>query len=453
MCGIVACLRDGVDIAPAVRAIQHRGTRGKVEHLRSGGMMAHVRLPIVGLGHEWDQPVLEGRSWTIAFVGEVLDFRERDPQAVCDLATVIEAWCSNDRMQKFRSFDGFWAVVAHNALNGSLTVLCDYLAQKPMYYRPDLAAVASEPDALVALGEVHPDEVYFSAVIKWGYCPDVERTPYEEVKKIPPGGQLLMFSNGMHNCSVVDPLLACAGGPKTLRSEVELAVRRRVLSSDVPVAMLLSGGVDSSIVYHYAKKYGTVKTYFTSELVRGVEVLEIDPAVTHCCWTAVDDKTALAHMQEPVDLGSLVPQISLAEAVKETVCLTGDGADELFGGYGRSMRYDSQASDVWQELVAWHLPRLDRIMMRKRIEVRSPFLARRVAGIALTIPHDLRRDKSELRHVFESEIGPLAHVPKKPLRTAAVEQDREARSKHLVGMFRMLRGLEKRIHGAYSQDR
>ena len=141
-------------------------------------------------------------------------------------------------------------------------------------------------------------------------------------------------------------------------------------------------------------------------------------------------------MQEPIDLGSLVPQVALSQVINERVCLTGDGADEVFGGYPRSMWYDSQGSDIFQELPAWHLPRLDRVMMRQRIEVRSPFLARRVVQMALSLPHELRKDKCFLRDLFADELPRgVAWTPKKALRTKEIEMDRKLYSLVLVEMF------------------
>ena len=212
------------------------------------------------------------------------------------------------------------------------------------------------------------------------------------------------------------------------------------MSSDVPVACLVSGGLDSAIVYRLAQRYGDVipyhvendETAWAQKVVgsRGARVVRDE-------WASLD--RALAYMQEPVDLGSLMGQHNVR------VALTGDGADEFFGGYGRAQRYDSQWSDVYHELVAWHLPRLDRVMMRNKIEVRSPFLSRTVAQIALGLPRELRTGKKILRDLFRDELGSeLADQPKRPLRTQDVEKDREGWSRSLVAQFRKTRWGDER---------
>lgn len=436
--------RDAARLARVgLAAMEHRGIRSRVVDL-DGAAVGHVRLPIVGVDDGHDQPVVRG-PWTVGFVGEVLDFRERRPGAECDVDLVADTW-ADEGAPGFRGFDGFWSVVAHDSRDGSMHVLVDYLAQKPMYVRErlpwdgsDFTAVASEPDALVAMGPVELDRVYLSSAVKWGYCPETWRTPYSCVRRMLPGEHAVVQAGRPVELSTVDPLVPTRMEYDELRREIVAAVRRRVESSDVPVACLVSGGLDSAIVHTLARRFGDVRSYHVEngELEQCMRVAP-DAELLRCDDTSLS--RALGYMQEPVDLGSLVPQAALSDAVGraggERVCLTGDGADELFSGYGRAHRYDSQASDVWHELVGWHLPRLDRVMMRNRIEVRSPFLARRVAGAALMIPYSARMGKKVLRDLFRGDLPDgVADVLKRPLKTMSVEDDREARSRELVKMF------------------
>lgn len=466
MCGVVGALGDHASkLDEAVGLLAHRGIRSTIKTVPSGGI-GHVRLPIVGLDTEYDQPILDEGGRLFGFVGEILDFRETHPDYECDTQLVQEVLCqkfTDTHLSPLRGRDGFWGIIIID--DELLYAMTDYLGQKPMYYRTDLPAAASEPDALKVFGPTTLDEVYLAAVIKWGYCPDVSRTPYNEIKHVLPGHLVVMSYDGsvLYNV-LVDPIGPADYRDRDLRDEIELAVERRVLSSDVPVACLLSGGLDSAIVYTLAKKHGNVRPYFVQErpddgdqeywkamrltINHAAAWTSPPPGVLpspindlrRCFWEDIPIEHALWVMQEPLDLGSLVPQVALSKIVQERVCLTGDGADEMFGGYARSMRYDSQSSDVFHELPAWHLPRLDRVMMRSRIEVRSPFLARRVVELALALPHrHVRQDKRLLRSLFSDILPPgITDAPKKPLRTPAVEQDREARSIQLVDMFRRM---------------
>jgi len=426
MCGIVADLRGPVPEAARI-IIDRRGTRSS-----QMGPIYHRRLPIVGVDPAGDQPVRRGK-WIIAFVGEILDFRETNPGMLCDVELVADLWPDG-----LKDRDGFWHVVAYDTEQDHLHLLCDYLAQKPLYYRTDFGACASEPAACAKLGPVTFDETYFAALMKWGYCPEAWRTPFNEVRRVLPGEHVVLDEEGKRCSDIVDPLVP---GYFDLRTEIDAAVKRRVESSDVPVACLLSGGLDSSIVYTLARRYGQVQPYYVrgdeedAEERRMVELVAKDP-VTEVRWTGVEDIDALGIFQEPIDLGSLIPQCALSAAVKETVCLTGDGADELFGGYGRAQRYDSQWSDVFHELVCWHLPRLDRVMMNNLTEVRSPFLARRVAQAALSLPRDMRTGKKILREIFLPDLPQeVIYQKKKPLR---IDTDREARTGKLIRKFRTM---------------
>lgn len=440
MCGIVAQLGKSDQFEAAVAAIAHRGVRTKVTEGR-WGRIAHARLPIVGVGEENDQPQSlvsrTGTQWTIAFVGEVLDYRDTNEGQFedSDLWTVIRGWLDM-RERCLVGHDGFWSVVAMDETSGAIHVVVDYLAQKPMYYRRDVCGVASEPHACALLGPVTPDEIYFAAVAKWGYCPEPRRTPFRQIKKTLPGEHVVLGQAPSRK--IVDPLVPyhLSRLPTgVLKGEIMRAVERRVRSSDVPVALLYSGGLDSSIVRVVAERYGDVKTYTTSDgVAEDVDIEDVDTLVPPASEVTVERK--IDYMQEPIDLGSVAPQIVMSDSVTERVCLTGDGADELFGGYGRALRYDSQWSDVYHELVCYHLPRLDRVMMRNRVEVRSPFLARRVCEIALGLPRELRTNKKILRDLFYPELLDRADVPKVPLRTREIEEGREASTLRLIEEFR-----------------
>ena len=459
MCGVLATV--GADRATFDRAfalIEHRGVRHRVYDCPKGVLVGHARLPIVGLDDAYDQP-FHVENWTAGYVGEILDFRDHEPDAECDLGLVARTWAAHGPAG-FRRFDGFWSVVAVDQMTGDIHALVDYLAQKPLYCRSDraVAAAASEPDAVAALAPVTPDEIYFAAVVKWGYCPETWRTPYREVWRALPGQHVVLRRGQPTERHSVDGLSPRAATPEMLKAEVELAVRRRVLSSDVPVACLVSGGLDSAIVYTVAKRYGDVVPYhvengeaeWAQKVVGERGAHYCDPTAMYALEaeaTGCDEgpvERALRYFGEPVDLGSLIPQVTLSDAIGnrggERVCLSGDGADELFGGYARAERYDSQKSDVFHELVGWHLPRLDRVMMRNRVEVRSPFLSRRVAEMALALARPERTGKKVLRDLFRGDLPEgVADRPKRALRTATIEVNREANSKMLVDKFRAAR--------------
>merc|ERR1711991_1311828 len=122
------------------------------------------------------------------------------------------------------------------------------------------------------------------------------------------------------------------------------------------------------------------------------------------------------------------PQIAMAEKLKELEfhnVLTGDGADELFGGYRRAKEYDSQYSDVFCELPYYHLPKLDRTMMRSTIELRAPFLSPAVIVHALNLPWSERMgEKTVLKETFKNLVPKkILDRDKLPLKTDAIRKD------------------------------
>lgn len=410
MCGIVASLETPLERAS--NSIKHRGVRQF--HM---GPIIHRRLPIRDISEDYDQPVRINHK-TIAYVGEFFSL----PRESHELHYVAENY-ERHGPKFFHEVqqDGFWSVVEYNEVMNTLTGTVDYLSIKPLYYRTDIAAMASEPYAAVKLGTAtHLDQIYLSSCLKFGYCPDPRRTPYEEVKRLCPGETVYLRKGREPKVVLTDPLVPIPVPANTLKKYIAKSVEARVRDSDVPVALLKSSGLDSTIIHHILKG-------LDKDLNKDLNIISLPESVDHPPESPkplpLEDQIGI--FQEPIDLGSLEQQIYLAQTIHrssgEHVVLTGDGADELFGGYKRSQHYDSQYSDIFQELVCWHLPRLDRVHMRYLQEIRAPFLSRNIVQAALALPRELRTNKKILRELYKDDFN--TNIPKIAMKRKSVNDD------------------------------
>ncbi len=422
MCGLIYARGMKRDVAlKMLDAIAHRGVRSHLKEVE-GGWLGHARLPVQGLDERYDQPYPTEEGGTMAFVGELYDFREVVPHAVCDATVVADLWAeAGTRLLATRDWMGHLVVVEDDGTTHAVT---DFLSKRPLYLHEPTGSLASEIKALVLLegGTLRPDPFYFSCVEKWGYHAGA-RTPFRNVRRLGPG---------VHR---VDPL-ACGSDESVytrlepeprvnVREAVERAVRRRLVS-DVPVSVLASGGLDSTIVLGLVRRAGADVAVVhvdndEAEYLEDLWGLE----VTRVTLDDVSVDRALHHNEGPSDLGSMLPQLAMSNAVADQVgtrvMLTGDGADELFGGYRRALEYDSQQSDVFEELVSYHLPRLDKLSAARTLELRSPFLAREVVEGALAWPWNMRRGKNGLKAAFADVVpSRIRNRPKRPLKSPQV---------------------------------
>jgi asparagine synthase (glutamine-hydrolysing) len=464
MCGIILTTR--AEKNPAILdSIKHRGIESSLESLDQV-TLCHHRLPIQTLdGDEWNQPREIAPGIYMMFNGEIFNYDQSkygsDTEYLCSLFSGYKG----GNMQFFaamylphiQTWDGFWAIVLYNSNNGNIIAFTDPLGKKCLY-KNDLGEICSEIKGLRSpLDEI--DESYISSVRKWGYNKD-NRTPFKSIKRILP--------NTIYFYNISSPLFDETYGPyyRTWESPIpELegadyethmgwlwdkmfeSVGNRLVSKNYPISLLISGGLDSSIiaaVLHNMKanvKWFSIEngeTPFVNELGA-----HLSTQINFLDYDMDSSKNAPIYTlwnETPVDLGSVIPQYHLFEAVKKhsgyRIVLSGDGSDELFGGYSRIHEYDSQQSDVFEELPYYHLPRLDKMSMAHTLELRSPFLNLDIVRFALHLPIEWRTDKKILKDTFGPMLPQsIVDRKKEALKNPEIKEDKLKYRQKAVDLF------------------
>jgi len=369
--------------------------------------MYHNWLPIQTKG--WGTPFINGDT---LYNGEIFNYPE-------------EFWSDMDYLEKARldrdtisKWDGFWSIIKDNG--HEVTAFTDPLGKKQLYYKEGYG-IASELRDLIEPQEPM-DELYLSTVIKFGYNYD-NRTPYKNIKRVIPN-RIYLFDTNLNNTGISEDIVDIT--PKRLSKDdflkvMDTSVKNR-LKGHLEVGLLLSGGLDSSIIRHHISGK-TVQSYCVDNQEDMEYAKLMDPFVRPIIIYDVGVSDPLLAMEVPINLGSMVPQYHLFKNINETVILTGDGADEVFGGYNRMKTYDSQYSDIFHELVYYHNPRIDRMAAIHTKEARSPFMHLDIVRHGLSLDYGERINKTWLREVYRGILpDKIVDRPKEPLKDYMVRK-------------------------------
>lgn len=374
MCGFLGWVGNpAVDVGrlkAALRAIGHRGPDGSgevaVEVSGARVHLAHVRLAIQDLSEAGAQPMVssDGRWW-VSFNGEIynhLHLRDRDRtwRGTSDTETLVELLAERGIDHTLASIDGMFGFAAVDRVAGRLYLVRDRFGIKPVYYTDSgPLAFGSEIRALRALGlvdgTVDPDELQAFLALRYVPAPG---TIWRGVKRLAAGHVLAVdLATGERTCRWFDVPTRerFAGSFEAATAEwrdiLRGAVQRQLLS-DVPVGVLLSGGVDSALVAAMARDAaGNELPTFTVGFGDGSEACELEDArataallglphhaVEVTPGALLDDFEAIVRsVEEPLGTTSSLAYWQLTRVAREhvTVALTGQGADEPLGGYRR----------------------------------------------------------------------------------------------------------------------
>jgi asparagine synthase (glutamine-hydrolysing) len=391
MCGICGQynFQDSTPVAfgtvkRMTKTLVHRGPDDEGYHLSGPLGFGFRRLSIIDLegGH---QPMsdLEGSVW-IVFNGEIYNFPElrRELEGFghvfrtrCDTEVIIHGY-KQWGTGVFDRLNGMFGLAIWDAKAKKLILARDAMGIKLVYYKIDSSSVyfGSEIRAIVASGAEKPevDPVALNLFLRYRYTPS-PLTLFKGIKKLAPGTMLIFEKGGSRLERWFRYKPVPFSPPKTDREATEelleiykRAVKRQLIS-DVPLGLLLSGGIDSGLLLGLMKLYGDSWPTFTVGYGEGFKDDELsDAADTARMLSAknvsleLDRETfetslpkIISFLEEPVCTSSIVPMYFVSQRARQDVkvALIGQGPDELFGGYRRHLgvRYGG----FWRALPHW----------------------------------------------------------------------------------------------------
>ena len=363
-------------------AMTHRGPNDSGTHESPGASLGARRLSIIDVegGHQpfgnedgsvW--AVQNGELYNHAALREELRGKGHTFASRCD--TEILPHLYEEHGPRFpERLRGMFGVAVWDRARRRGVIARDRLGIKPLYYAVcgDSLVFASELKSLLASGLVPTDLDYeaIDAFLSLGFFP-APATPLAAVRKLEPGCVLVVEGGKVEEqryWSYPEPTLERGGSveewSERLLAELEESVRMRLMS-DVPLGAMLSGGLDSSLIVALMAKQmdRPVQTFAVgfkeagsgNELADARFVADVMGADHHELELSFADETIsldrlLWHMDEPLaDLSSL-GFIALSELAARhvTVALSGQGADELLGGYRKHRA--AAIAGAWQRV-------------------------------------------------------------------------------------------------------
>jgi len=368
LCGLTGFTHRNQVIIPehirrAVRTLIHRGPDQSGVYETPDVSLGAVRLKIIDLDGG-DQPLFsDDRKTVIAFNGEIYNHAEIREElrarghrfrSLSDTEVVLEAFREWDT-DSFARFRGMFALAIWNESEKRLILARDRVGIKPLYFfrADDDVYFASEIKALLEHPEV-PRQINVDALNRFlclNYVPGPQ-SMVDGVEKLPPGSWLEWTDGHVALGTYWKPHVP----PRRwelidAKHELDSLLRRSVqehLISDVPLGVWVSGGLDSSTVLHYAASTARLKTFSITFRGRSFDESSYIAELTNRYATEhtefdlnadVDLPSAIEqfayYSDEPCADAGALPVWFLAKLSSEqvTVALSGEGADELFGGY------------------------------------------------------------------------------------------------------------------------
>lgn len=370
MCGIAGFNWKDAELISAMTGLMgHRGPDQQGRHVSESISLGHRRLSIIDLSEQARQPMTnEDGSVIVVYNGEIYNFQDVREELVrkghrfesrSDTEVIVHAY-EEYGLDCVHHLRGMFAWALWDARKKRLWLVRDRIGIKPLYYylRNGKLIFASEIKAILQCPgvsrEVNEQALYDYMGFEFTPAPE---TMFNHIFKLPAGHQLV-WENGR---AEVSPYWDLSYKPRDvsgrtrgeiveeIRSELDACVKSHLIS-DVPLGVFLSGGLDSSALVAMMRRHisGPLRTFTIGYPDKSFSELDYAKVVSdhlgtehHVLMiediTAEDIENSLWHFDEPMTDLSSIPLMKICGKAREdvTVCLSGEGGDEVFAGYDR----------------------------------------------------------------------------------------------------------------------
>jgi asparagine synthase (glutamine-hydrolysing) len=439
MCGIWAVIGRRATTSEADQAIQalhNRGPEGAAFCHVQNASLGFTRLAINGLTESGMQPMQhQDVSWVCN--GEIYNWKELEQrlqlehtsESDCSILGSLWSRFRQDPTTFFRALDGVFALIIVDEVTGLTTVARDPYGVRPLFY--------------VEVGET----LWFASEMK----ALMHVASHSTIQHVRPGTYMQLNTNvggeplitsyhttpWLKNPTLSDPATAA----RALKDGLQQAVKKRLLT-ERPVAALLSGGIDSSLIAALVQKElketgRTLETYTigfegSADLKYAREVaIHIGSDHTEILMTPQQFFDAIPEVIRDIEsydittvrasVGNWLVSREISRLSEAKVLFNGDGSDEVFGSYLYFFRapdhesYESEVTRLLEDIHKYDVLRSDRSISSHGLEPRTPFLDKQFVALARSIPTHLLRpvqgqqvEKALLRQAFNDGLLPLS---------------------------------------------
>ncbi len=357
--------KDKVFLSSMLRRIKYRGPDKTSIYRNNKIALGHHRLSIIDL-EGGNQPaydpqtkdclVFNGENYGYKNLAKQLKAKGIKLQDSSDTEVLFRLLINFGAEETLKKIDGMFSFVYFCAKNNSLYMARDRAGEKPLYYAMynDFLIFGSEIKTITDF-PLFKKELNYSAIADYLHLDYItlNKTLFNKIKKVQPGEYIKYHKKIISNhvywkfTQRIKKNLSEEFAADHLETLIDESVKNRLIA-DVPIGLFLSGGIDSSLIAYYSKKYAkkiesfTIKmdneSYDESEFASVVSkhlkiknhILLLKESDLLNSLSDIEKK-----IDEPLNDPSIIPTYLVSKLAKRhvKVCLSGDGADELFSGY------------------------------------------------------------------------------------------------------------------------